>query len=152
MTSSFRLLCLALLLLVGGWSVHAPEAADARPQHPKLRPVNQELRTKLHELAKWCVSPKLFGSRYDVYELILSMWPNDEVARKWNGYDDGGEAFPFPPLPLLPGLRPFPRQAAPHGPQPGSGNSPGESPRTPGTRGDYRRSRRRPPEATVLLE
>ena len=33
------------------------------------------------------------SSRHDIYELILELWPDDAVARKWNGYtrdSDGG--------------------------------------------------------------
>jgi len=77
------LFVLALALLA------AAPAARAGPTHPRLREVQKELVGRLHELAQWCVAPKLFGERYDLYELILEMAPDDEVARKWNGYKDG---------------------------------------------------------------
>ena len=77
-------LCLAGTLLVGTIVVHA------RGEPPKVKAVHTELRTKLHGIAKYCTAAKLFGSRYDVYELLLSIWPDDPVARKSNGYTKEG--------------------------------------------------------------
>ena len=48
------------------------------------------MRDKLHALATYCTSAKLFGARYDVYELLISIWPDDEVARTSNGYTKDG--------------------------------------------------------------
>ena len=58
----------------------AADAYAAEPVHPRLRETHATLRKKLHELADWCVAPKLFGARRDIYLLILEYWPDDEVA------------------------------------------------------------------------
>ena len=41
---------------------------------------------RLHALATWCASAKLFAARAEVYEGILACEPDDEVARKWLRY------------------------------------------------------------------
>ena len=33
------------------------------------------------------------AARYDVYELVISFWSDDEVARKSNGYVSDGSAW-----------------------------------------------------------
>ncbi len=74
------LLLAAVLLPLGG------RTAEARGEPPKVQAVHDELRQKLHDIAAYCTSAKLFGSRFDIYELILSIWPADVTARKSNGY------------------------------------------------------------------
>lgn len=76
-----------LLALFGG---DVSEVAEARGEPGPVREVRDQLRAKLHEMAKYCTSRKLFGARYDIYELVLSIWPEDEAARKSNGYTDTG--------------------------------------------------------------
>ncbi|MDJ0523024.1 MAG: hypothetical protein QNJ90_13220 [Planctomycetota bacterium] len=85
LTFAAGVLLAACLLFMGGANV-----AHARGEPPKVRAVHAELRTKLHELAKYCTSAKLFGARYDLYELVIAIWPDDPVARKSNGYTKEG--------------------------------------------------------------
>lgn len=79
-----------LLLLLLPWAAHsAPASADAS----ELKAVRAEFHGRLLELGSWCTSRKLFGARHDLYAAIIESWPDDEVARKWNGYkrgEDGG--------------------------------------------------------------
>jgi hypothetical protein len=70
--------------------VGAQASALARGEPTQVKAVHAELRTKLHGLAKYCTSAKLFGSRYDVYELLISIWPDDAEARRSNGYTQEG--------------------------------------------------------------
>jgi len=82
-TLACALLAAALVLAVG-------DAASARGEPGPIQAVHDQLREKLHGIATYCTSAKLFGARYDVYELVISIWPDDEVARTSNGYTRDG--------------------------------------------------------------
>ena len=79
-----------LLALLGG---DHGNIAEARGEPGPIREVRDQLRAKLHDMAKYCTSRKLFGARYDVYELVIEIWPEDEAARKSNGYTDTGSGW-----------------------------------------------------------
>lgn len=82
-------LLLGLLLLVAG----PTPGAEARGEPGPIREVREQLKGKLHDMAGYCTSRKLFGARYDIYELIVALWPDDAVARKSNGYEDTGSGW-----------------------------------------------------------
>lgn len=67
--------------------------ASAAPDAGALRGARDELHAALHELASWCAARKLFRVRHDVYALVIELWPDDEVARKWNGYERGPDGW-----------------------------------------------------------
>ncbi len=80
-----RLLLAGALIATGSLPGRTPRA-EARGEPANIVAVRVDLRAKLHAVADYCTSAKLFGARYDVYELILSIWPDDATARKSNGY------------------------------------------------------------------
>ena len=75
------MLCAVLLLTL------PTGRAEARGEPGPVAAVRAELLGKLHAIAEFCAARQLFASRHDVYDLVLSIWPDDEVARKWNGYE-----------------------------------------------------------------
>lgn len=96
-TGAGRRLAAAFCAAVIAWGVPGdPRPASARADPPAVKAAKTRLRRELHELASWCAGRKLFAARHDVYELVIEIWPEDEVARKWNGYarDPGGGWLP----------------------------------------------------------
>jgi len=79
-------LLLAACLGLAGLLPGRADRADARGEPAGIVAARADLRSQLHAIADYCTSAKLFASRYDVYELILSIWPDDAAARKSNGY------------------------------------------------------------------
>ena len=79
-----RLLLLVLLaaLVPGTASAEEDEAPRARWQGVRVEAVE-----RLHALATWCASARLFAARAETYERVLAFDPDDEVARKWLRYE-----------------------------------------------------------------
>lgn len=85
-----RLLPLSVLLA----ALLLPALARSEEDGPRERwqHLGTEAVERLHVLAKWCASAKLFAARAEVYEAVLRFEPDDEIARRWLRYeraDDG---------------------------------------------------------------
>ncbi len=68
-------------LCAGAVPAGAEEDLDARWQ--RLRKASME---RVHELIAWCGTKKLFGCRADACEGVLTIAPDDPIARKWLKY------------------------------------------------------------------
>ena len=82
-----RLLALLALLASCPGLLRAGEDAP-RVRWQRLRGESVE---RLHALATWCTSARLFAARAEVYERVLAFEPNDEVARQWLRYERTGD-------------------------------------------------------------
>ena len=82
------LLCCALAPLSTSGSALAEDDVSLHEQMTRLRVESLE---RLHDLASWCGSGKLFACRADVYVSILELSPDDAKARKWLRYERGGD-------------------------------------------------------------
>ena len=94
------------LVLLFPWLLLPWAAGDAtaKADSPELKAVRAEFHGRLLELASWCTSRKLFGTRHDLYVAILESWPDDEVARKWNGFKRSPDGGWLPSRKKRPGL------------------------------------------------
>lgn len=82
------LLCCAL----APWSTSKSALADEEVSlHAQMIRLRVESLERLHDLASWCGSGKLFACRADVYAGILELSPDDETARKWLRYERGSD-------------------------------------------------------------